>query len=477
MNAQWNNPRGLKERIFVKGDLVLVSPTHLGNGDADSPLDMPLIRDELEERALLTGTSIAGALRGFLSEIDHRASESLFGKVNAQTSEESLLIVDDALGDPPIIEIRDGVAINPRTRTAQDKAKYDIELLAAGTRFPLRFELLVVPGKEQLIEWTAQALKGLEQGEIYLGKRKRRGFGQCKVIEWTVWRFRLDGSDASGLINWLEWDGITGGKSGKEIDQLLLNRTIDLPQRESLFELEATFALRGSILIRSASGESPELDGKSIKSIPDAVHLTSRREDGFKAVVSGTSIGGVLRAQALRIANTLGKDGIQITNDLFGLRPDSEGDPKNLTASRMWVEESVIQSPVEYVQNRVKIDRFTGGAYPGALFSEQPVFPQSPQLSEQSGETQFKMRLKVRHAQDSDVGLVLLLLKDLWTGNLPLGGERSIGRGRLIGQKAVIHYKGKNWQIDSVTDDQLQLSDNYEDLQKFVDAFTGGETA
>jgi dipeptidyl aminopeptidase/acylaminoacyl peptidase len=43
-------------------------------------------------------------------------------------------------GDPAL---RDGVAIDPRTRTAEDKKKFDIELLEAGTRFTLRFELLL----------------------------------------------------------------------------------------------------------------------------------------------------------------------------------------------------------------------------------------------------------------------------------------------------------------------------------------------
>ncbi|MBK9231259.1 MAG: hypothetical protein IPO15_10455 [Anaerolineae bacterium] len=34
------------------------------------------------------------------------------------------------------------------------------------------------------------------------------------------------------------------------------------------------------------------------------------------------------------------------------------------------------------------------------------------------------------------MGLLLLVLKDLWTGDLPLGGESSVGRGRLAGRNA-----------------------------------------
>ncbi len=34
---------------------------------------------------------------------------------------------------------------------------------------------------------------------------------------------------------------------------------------------------------------------------------------------------------------------------------------------------------------------------------------------------------------------MLLLLKDLWTGDLPIGGESSVGRGRLKGLSATLH--------------------------------------
>jgi hypothetical protein len=46
-----------------------------------------------------------------------------------------------------------------------------------------------------------------------------------------------------------------------------------------------------------------------------------------------------------------------------------------------------------------------------------------------------------------EIGLLLLLLKDLWTGDLPIGGESSIGRGRLQGIDAKIYYEGNTWQI------------------------------
>src|SRR5438552_7411936 len=64
--------RKIVRRIVVEGDLVLQTPAHFGNGDGNDLVDMPLLTDPLEDKIpLLTGASIAGALRGYLHEREH----------------------------------------------------------------------------------------------------------------------------------------------------------------------------------------------------------------------------------------------------------------------------------------------------------------------------------------------------------------------------------------------------------------------
>ncbi|MCU0552273.1 MAG: RAMP superfamily CRISPR-associated protein, partial [Leptolyngbya sp. Prado105] len=178
------------KRLIVQGNLVLETPTCLGSGDTDSLTDLPLLRDSISDRALLTGASIAGALRNYLREYESNYSTAetktslataLFGGIRTDDEgEQSPLIVDDAISlMTPQIELRDGVRINGEIGTAEDKAKYDLELLAAGTEFPLRFELLIEEeNEERLLSAIALALRGLERGEIGIGMKKRRGFGR-----------------------------------------------------------------------------------------------------------------------------------------------------------------------------------------------------------------------------------------------------------------------------------------------------------
>ena len=130
--------REIIERIFIGGTLALETPAHFGNGDAEGLTDIPLLRDPYAGQPLLTGTSVAGALRNYLREIelgyqegerkkgDTRA-EQLFGHIfedgDDRASVQSWLIVEDARGEDAGIELRDGVAIDPKTRTSEECKK------------------------------------------------------------------------------------------------------------------------------------------------------------------------------------------------------------------------------------------------------------------------------------------------------------------------------------------------------------------
>lgn len=492
---QFVNSREIAERVWVEGALALDTPTRFGGGQADDLLDMPLLLDAVESRALLTGTSIAGALRNYL-----RARESgppqpgkkltegllctaLFGRSQGEAEgAHSVLMTHDALSETPshpATELRDGVAIDPRTRTAEDKKKFDIELLSAGTQFKLRFELFLPDDeaeKRRRLQALAIALQGLERGEIGLGARKRRGFGQCRITgDWTVVRYRVRERPAD-MVAWLTRDH-SAATSGGDIAALLgvPEDAAKLDKRRQ-FTLRATFALDGSLLIRSGSGDA---------NAPDAVHLHSRRSDNDVPVLSGTSLAGALRARALRIVNTLLQNqearvnnqedngavpsaAWELVDEMFGVRTRSRKDDRKLTASRLIVHESVVRNPVEpeLVQSRVKIDRFTGGTFPTGLFSEQPAFS--------TDQTEIELHLELLGAQEREIGLLLLLLKDLWTGDLPLGGESSVGRGRLRGKQAKLDYDGKTWTLkdDGGKVALTERDRNLDELERFVTAFS-----
>lgn len=488
----WLNSRKIIERIIVEGSLVLEKPAHFGNGDVDELIDMPLLLDD-EGNPLLTGSSIAGALRSYLRDWELGYSKGfdlererktlavyLFGGARGDDEEgaQSPLIVDDARGEMQGIELRDGVKIDPRSRIAEDKHKFDIELLEAGTRFQLWFELLVSEevDPDRLLCALALALGGLERGEVALGKRKSRGYGRCRVREWKVTRYNLEEKDH--LLAWLaaerDWDDkptVEAEKGGKIASRLGVAGKLEAEEfrdHRRVFKLDAEFRLDDSLLIRSGAG--PE-EGP----LPDAIHLHSRQVgakpgDPREPVLPGTSLAGALRHRALRIAKTLAGEGgkaRQLVEGMFGPERKDQDDEVSLKASRVIIEETPISGGNLLVQNRIRIDRFTGGAYEGALFNEAPIF--------KGADSRVRLELTLRDPKEHEIGLLLLLLKDLWTADLPVGGESSVGRGRLEGQEARLELRAvddsKGWEI---TQDEGELTVSgvgaREQLEEYVEA-------
>lgn len=451
--------RRVIERWIIAGTLELVTPTSLGNGDDDPLVDLPIVVDALEGLPLLTGASLAGALRAYLADCGDGYDEALFGGARREAEgAQSPLIVEDALGSALRLELRDGVSIDPATRTAKDEERYDRQLLAAGTTFDLGFELVVTQQDEaaKLRAALAAALGGLQAGDIRLGGRKRRGYGQCRVTSWQAWRYAFD--KPADVAAWLAHGraDVAGGRQpgwtwavaqgGNGIgDWPALAGASPLARDTHFLTLSATFDIDGAVLIRS---------GFETESGPDASHLRSHRHGQAAPVLSGTSLAGVIRAQAGRIARTMAGPerravADELVNRMFGQMEQPQSDTTTTQrrelkkqASRVTIDESeIVQGqktglPQDIVQTRVKIDRFTGGAFESALFAEQPAFGGG-----------FKLGLSLRRPEPAEVGLLLLVLKDLWTGFLPVGGSSSVGRGRLKGRAATIQYDNKTWTL------------------------------
>lgn len=488
--------RSIRQRWLIKGTLTLTTPTHLSNGDKAPGVDLPLVMDGYEpERPLLTGASLTGALRNYVNEylknyeyrkdersgkewwlekVDKSPTEKLFGAARRdEDGDQSPLIVYDALGTSPTyaIELRDGVRIDPKTRTAYvdekgSGGKFDLELLAAGTTFDIGFELIITkdnePYLDEIRQTLAQALYGLQEGQIRLGGRKQRGYGECKVANWQVRQYDL--TQKADLEAWLS-DGRSWAKPdpkwqrGDDI-RPLLGASVSESRLPDSFTIDATLTIDGSLLIRA---------GFEAENAPDVAHLESYRDGELVPVLSGTSLAGVMRAQALRIARTVSQQEETAENfirELFGYMPDHKEDDSPKKASRVLVKETAVTNTKKLVQSRVAIDRFTGGALESALFAEQPVFGGQTTLS-----IVVRPPLKTNETQwQAEKGVLLLVLKDLWTGFLAVGGASSVGRGRLQGISAKIHTNKQKWTLTQAGS-SLHIDGDPTVLQSYVDTF------
>lgn len=208
---------------IVRFDLRLACRTglHIGAGKSGDLVgsDLPVMRDAAGW-PLIPGSSLRGVLRATIESLsrsldldrarpkpddaesqedEDRGSqlelewrewglaERLFGRV-AQDRESlsygsrlhiSDLLCETAGGTPVAVELRDGVAISRELRTAAGSAKFDLEVVPAGTAFKGRVRLTNPADFE--VGLLAQALWMLDQGLVLLGGKSARGLGWMEV--------------------------------------------------------------------------------------------------------------------------------------------------------------------------------------------------------------------------------------------------------------------------------------------------------
>lgn len=428
--------RPLEARWVVTAEAVLESAAHFG-GQGDGLTDMPLIRDLVAGLPLLPGTSLAGALRGYLTDFlaGYRSPEpslvtQLFGTTRGQdVGAQSPLMVFDSLGYVPggqSIEIRDGVSIDSATGTTQDHKKFDFEVLPPGTVFRLRLELLVEDTQQEadLLGLLRTSLKGLESSELTIGMRRSRGLGRFSARNWRAYRY--DFERAGGWMKWLLSDPEVpipheiGASANLDstLESAWPNRSwTDFSDRREAVICDLVLRQETAVLVRSP-GISREA--------ADVAHLTS----GGRPVLPGTSLAGVLRSRMLRIARVVRAsqgDAEAWVNALFGARTNEDSETSaQLRSSRIRITESFLEGGRPVRPSRVQIDRFTQGVMPAALFDEEPWWG-----------AQASIRIELRNPQKGEAGLLMLLLKDLLSGDLPLGGAASVGRGLFTGQARI----------------------------------------
>ena len=434
--------RQIYARWVICGNLRLETAMHLG-GEATERVDMPIFRDPRDGAPLLPGTTLAGALRNALADRlagygaeEPGAVSALFGGGRGvEDGNQSPTIVFDALGRLPEgqgTEIRDGVAISATSGTAEDHKKYDYEVIPAGTIFPVRLDLVVPEGdtEEGLVKSLAAAIDALTSGGTAFGAKRSRGLGRVSAT-WAARRFDL--TSAEGWVDWVTSDhetplgAVEGRTSAIEVLQAQCPAELGRLQppadarRHVLVDLY--LELVEDLLIRSP-GSSPDA--------PDVSHLRS----AGAPIVPGTSLAGVLRAHALRVARLVRHrqdDGERWVDRLFGPRFQGQRPPPDFEffASRLRVGEAVIHGGRSRRQARVAIDRFTQGTIPTALFDEQV---------QEGG--RVRVRLELRNPRPGELGLLLLVIKDLLSGDLPVGGASAVGRGVVTGSATLTFHDG-----------------------------------
>jgi CRISPR-associated RAMP protein (TIGR02581 family) len=256
----------LRNRLIVRGDLVALTALRIGAGRATDVVgnDLPVLRDALGA-PFVPGASIKGALRarletliravapsqardlleieemmrseiaelrdadsdirdarsqGRVAEADRLLSEAIWARSSLIDLTfgapwiAGRVFVKDALIDRRFwaerFEVRNGVALNRDTETAEEGLLYDYEVVPIGARFA--FELVVENAADWQLGMILLALKPWERGEAQIGGFRTRGLGYVQ-LEGATRRY-IEVRGAGDILRLLGEDG-----AGDEIDE------------------------------------------------------------------------------------------------------------------------------------------------------------------------------------------------------------------------------------------------------------------
>lgn len=446
-----NITRKINGKIILQGSIKALSPLHIGSG-SDERSDMDVLLDE-NYQPYIPATSFIGVLKRLLELKDsdkqnHKIDiDNFWGYIKDKDGRQSCFCCSDLVcsNKSPEIVIRDGIKIDDKTGIVEDMGKYDYEIVERGAVFDLNMEFTYTDSDEQFVKKMVSTIYAeLTKNNIKIGAKTNNGLGQIQLVEDENTAIRIfDFSQKEDVYDWLVNKGLNGQIIPK--DQIIKELGEPFEIVNNRLVIDATLKLKNSLIIRSYS---------NIPEMPDSTHIKSLDD----WVLTGSTIKGAIRARANRIVNTLslGKSE-KIIQQLFG-HVDDKNRSKNAIKGHVRVKEVVLPKYIAEQQTRIKIDRFTGGTITAALFDSMPLFVDF-------NDKALKIEIIVENCEDSWAGLLLLVLKDLWTGDLAIGGEKNIGRGVFEGVVATVDYNNSLIKIDkdfgNITEDDKILLESY----------------
>ena len=461
------NEESVKGKIILEGTLVLAAPLLIGTGGNGAGQD---VDDEVLKtkggQPFIPGTSLAGALRDFMTAENALGMRLLFGTEVAYERQhnvawQSSIRLDDVKLNNVEIVVRDGVSLDEITGTAIEHHKFDYEAVGSGATGKFFAEITQRGIHERYEDAMKEAVDLLAHrlaAGFSLGAHTAKGFGEMYVRELKVYRYDFKNPDH--VRAWL------GSEEKTEVfvEPEIYERQKGFYAKDDCV-LEAKFALKSSLLVRDYARATEVKTAERMDKGTSVQALMLRENDHW--LIPGASIKGALRHRAAEILRKLDIDGALLDRMMGPSLARIKAKPEEKWKSRLLISEARLEDGVVTgLQTRVRIDRFTGGKIDTGLFTTAPIWQR-----EKEGAA-LSLRLVLHEPKEEErawqIGLLLLLLKELSTGRLALGGEKSIGRGVLIGRGAVLEYGGEKILWDAtpgdLTDDQRQK------LQGFVEA-------
>lgn len=440
-------------RFLARIIIEAKTPLNIGSGVKGIKSDSLVLRD-INGLPFIPGTTIAGLLRHTLGEEEdlimgsqEMGSPLIITEAKMLDSTKSVLdgiipqekLSSDFLANFRQLPIRQHAKIGHRGATVKG-GKFDEEIVLTGTRFC--FEMEMLSDKDDDTRFI-EMLNTLNSDVFRIGSGSRSGFGEIEVVGSQCQYKKINLEDpkqkewylkkSSSLSEkWQDAETVELKKTKTEgwttyiiklnpVDFMLFgsgfgNDKADMTfVRESFVDwstIPAKIKDREQVILIPASSVKGALSHRL------AFHYNKLKKIFADALPDGKKIDDFVGKKNEAVKRVFGSEG---EKDLDGKMKDKQRG--NVLMSDI-IQEAKTSSKI---LNHVSIDRFTGGAIDGALFSEEALYAK--------GQT-FELKLIVNNNafEDNDVKTAFEdSLKDLCSGMLPLGGGVNRGNGCFEG--------------------------------------------
>lgn len=438
-------------RFLARFIIEAKTPLAVGSGDKDITTDA-LVATDVNGLPYIPATSIAGVVRSMIGEEnakqffgqqskkkeENKGSEIIFTEAKVLNSQGRVvdglnmkaIQEDELLKEYKDLPIRQHIRINGRGVT--DKSgKFDEQVVFAGTRFC--FELEMVSDGDNYAAFD-EVLQQVHSTTFRLGGGSRSGFGAIEIV--SLQTRVLDLRKADELSLYLakssnlseEWNGWSEESNRQSV------------QDDSWVEYRLRLQPEDFFLFGSGFGDQ-DADMTPVKERKVLWKECVGKLSEQLVLIPATSVKGALAHRTAFHWNLLngyfvGTSKAKVGNDneavrlLFGYEEQTSKTQQrgNLLFSDIIKDTKVIDK----VLNHVAIDRFTGGAIEGALFSEKTTYGKGDEFEV----TVLAKREVLCHKSEKDVTLQEALekaLTDICKGLLPLGGGVNRGNGVFTG--------------------------------------------
>lgn len=430
-------------RILIEATV----PMAIGNGEAGI-ITVSEVAVDYNGLPYIPGTSLAGVLRNASKELDKISD--IFGTVSDKQAFGSKLIVSDAkivdfngvvvdaLSKPSEellkfykdCPVRQHVKINSEG-VAESSGKFDNQVVYKGTRFCFDLSCIITTSKDEAL--FNEVLKIVNSGNLRIGSGTRKGYGKFEVI--SAWTVLFDLNNDNERNRFLDYSTLLSidSETLKEWKQYSSTKTDNSECRKEFKIAPDDFIFFGSGFGNKNADDVPVFE--------KFLEWTDKGKADQKMgiVIPASSVKGAFANRfeywynALILNQGNGIDtqkGKEAKNILFGYVNGQEQVPGLIFIDDI-IEDCTIKSKVF---NHVKIDRFTGGAFPGALYNEEAIYSKgtsftfSISIDKQSLESRCK---NTDHQSDKILKAVDLVVRDLKEGLLPLGGLSNRGHGNF----------------------------------------------